>query len=380
MWKRRIYLDSAAGFANASSIHTEGVASRKAVEAARARVASVLSAHPDEIVFASTGTEADNLAILGCFDKAVALGAGGTPHIVTLLTEHPAVLERYRHLEKTGAEVTYVPVGADGRVDPKAIRAALRPETVIVSVMYANNEIGVIHPIKEIAKEIRAFKKHAGGSSAYPLFHTDACQAAPYLNMNVEQLGVDLLTFSGIKLGAGHGASVLYVRRGTPIAPVLFGGEQERGLRPGTENVPAIVALSVAFEAAQKNRERESERLLGLRDFFTHSITKKFPEARINGSLVERLPNNVHVSFPGITSELLVLELDARGIAASAGSACSSAKESGSSVLSALYGAGDEKKWGSVRFSFGFTTKKRHLEATLAALRKILKKYKEWHK
>lgn len=403
MFNRRIYLDYAAAapkakqalqaehtaqacFANPNSIHADGVAARRALEAARTSLAKRLGAHADEIVLCGSGTESDNLAILGAFKYARLSPdfAGRSVHIITTAIEHPAVLEACRHIEAVGGEVTYLSVNEQGLIDLKELRAALQPDTVLVSIAYANNEIGVIQPIREIRKEIAHFKKSHGGtdgtaqrSATYPLFHTDACQTAAYLNLNVEQLGVNLLTLNGAKIGAGHGAALLYVRRGTPIAPMLYGGGQEKNLRSGTENVAGVAGLAAALEVVQEKRERESARLGELRDYFMQVVQKEFPEARINGSLDERLPNNMHISFKNIQSELLVLELDAKGISASAGSACSSAKDSGSHVLEALYGKGDEKNWGSVRFSFGSKTSKRDIKKTLKVLSGIVEKYKK---
>ncbi len=369
-------------FSNASSIHKDGVLVREAVETARKSIAEILHSGTSEIIFTSTGTESDNLAILGAIDFAVIEGQILKPHIVTLVTEHPAVIERYKNLEKKGVEVTYVPVSSDGLVDPKDIRDALRPETILVSVMYANNEIGVVQPIREIAKEIRHYRKAQSSklkaeslNERYPLFHTDACQAAGYINMNTEQLGVDLMSFSSIKLGGGHGAAVLYVKRGTPIMPILFGGSQERGLRPGTENMPAIVALAAALTEAEKMKEKEVAFLQILQSYFISELQTLFSGIRINGSLEYRVPNNVHVSIPNISSELLVLELDAKGISASAGSACDSTKDVGSHVLEALYGKDDAKVWGSVRFSFGYKTTRKEINSVMKALKQIVEKY-----
>lgn len=369
-------------FSNASSIHKDGVLVREAVETARKSIAEILHSGTSEIIFTSTGTESDNLAILGAIDFAVIEGQILKPHIVTLVTEHPAVIERYKNLEKKGVEVTYVSVSSGGLVDPKDIRDALRPETILVSVMYANNEIGVVQPIREIAKEIRHYRKAQSSklkaeslNERYPLFHTDACQAAGYLNINTEQLGVDLMSFSSIKLGGGHGAAVLYVKRGTPIMPILFGGSQERGLRPGTENMPAIVALAAALTEAEKMKEKEVAFLQILQSYFISELQTLFSGIRINGSLEYRVPNNVHVSIPNISSELLVLELDAKGISASAGSACDSTKDVGSHVLEALYGKDDAKEWGSVRFSFGYKTTRKEINSVIKALKQIVEKY-----
>lgn len=395
MFNRRTYLDYAAAapkakqalqaehkaqacFANPGSIHADGVAARRVLETARTSLAKSLGAHADEIILCGSGTESDNLAVLGAFKYARLSPdfAGRSVHIITTAIEHPAVLEACRHIEAMGGEVTYLSVNEQGEIDIKELRAVLQPNTVLVSIAYANNEIGTIQPLREIRKEIAHFKK-SQCSTIYPLFHTDACQAAAYLNLNVEQLGVDLLTLNGAKLGAGHGAALLYARRGTPITPMLYGGGQEKNLRSGTENVAGAAGLAAALKTAQEKREKESARLGELRDYFIQALQKEFPEARINGSLGERLPNNVHVSFQNIQSELIVLELDAKGISASAGSACSSAKDSGSHVLAAMYGAGDDKEWGSVRFSFGLKTSKGDIKKTLKVLGGIVEKYKK---
>ena len=387
---KRIYLDYAAAapqlsiaraaflkgqslIGNASSIHKDGIAVKKALEEARIVVAKSISAHADEIVFTATGTESDNLAILGVFKEAVLGAKIKKPHIITTAIEHPAVLEACRHIESVGGEVTYVMPDEQGLINPKDVRAALKPETILVTVIYANNEIGTIAPIREIAKVIRQYKKET--DSAYPLFHSDACQAAQYVNMNVEQLGVDLLTFSGVKMGAGFGAAALYVKRKTPIASNGYGGGQEGGLRSGTPNVAAASAFAAACLEVMTNTEKETERLTALRDYFFDEVSKRWAGVRINGSRAERLPNNMHISFSNITSELLVLELDAKGISASAGSACSATEQSESEVLAALYGKGDGKKWGSVRFSMGPQTTKKDLDTVLFTLEKIFKKY-----
>lgn len=376
---RRAFTRAARISANPSSIHKPGLLASEELENAREKIANVLSAHSDEIIFVGSGTESDALAIMGVFKHARLSTefAGKNIHIITTVIEHPAVLEACRHLEKMGAQVTYLGVLPDGRIDLKEFKKALRPETILVSISYANNEIGTIQPVRDIAKEIRHYKKETK-SLEYPLFHIDACQTAQYENINVEQIGADLLTVNGTKLGGPSGIAFLYVRRGTPIEPILYGGGQEHGLRSGTENVPGAAAVAAALHSAQKIREKESKRLSKLRDHFLEEAEKRIPELRVNGSKKFRLPNNVHISIPNIKSELLVIELDAKGIAASAGSACSSAKDSGSHVLAGLYGESDEKKWGSVRFSFGRKTSEREIETTLSALEYIVNKYKEW--
>ena len=393
--KRQIYLDYAAGapvlpavaracmraemayLGNPSSIHKLGVASAQALSAARSEIAKVFNARADEIVFVSGGTESDNLAIRGVVARARVDLGNTSPHIITTVIEHPAVLETCRALEQEGVTVTYLSVSQDGLVDLKELRAALRPETVLVSVCYANSEIGVIQPIKEITKEVRHFKKVSGNPSlVYPLVHTDACQAVAYCNVNVEQLGVDLLSANGSKLGGPKGIGLLFVRRATPIAPIITGGGQQSGLRSGSESVADVIGLARALTHATLKKESESARLGGLRDWFFAHVHEYLPEVRINGSLTERLPNAINFSLPTIASELLVLELDARGVSASAGSACSSAKNVGSHTIVALYGEGDALKWGTIRLSMGLATRKADLIYTLKVLKETQQKYK----
>ena len=368
---------------NPSSIHRKGVESARAHTGARAEIATLLSAHPSEIFFAASGTESDNLAILGVFKHARMNPEfkDKTLHIITTMTEHPAVLEACRHLEVVGADVTYLAVDELGRIDMKQLRASLRPETVLVSIAYGNSEIGTTQSIRDIAKEIRHFKKSNGTlNQSYPLFHTDACQAIQYENCNVEQLGVDLLTFNGTKIGGPSGIALLYVRRGTPIAPIMYGGGQESGLRSGTENVVGCIGLAKALTIVRSIHEAEKQRLTQLRTTFLEQIEQRIPNARINGHRSFRLPNNIHISLRGIQSELLVLELDARGIQCSMGSACASTKDAGSHVLKALYGEDDDKTWGSVRFSIGRTTRSKDIERALTALETIAQKYEKWHR
>lgn len=367
-------------FANPSSIHTDGVLAKESLQKARKTVAGILHSSLGEIIFTGSGTESVNLAIMGVF-KHFRLNNDPKKvfHIITTTIEHSAVLEACRHLEKVGAEVTYLSVDEKGLINLKELRAALRPDTVLVSIGYVNNEIGTIQPVREIAKEIRHYKKVKGIEGQYPLFHTDACQAVSYLNVNVQQLGVDLLSFNGTKLGGPHGIGALFVSRDVLIDPLLYGGGQERGLRSGTENITGAIGLATAFFEAEKMKEKEVPFLQILQTYFISEIRNNFPGARINGSEESRVPNNVHVSFPNISSELLVLELDAKGISASAGSACDSAKDVSSHVLEALYGENDAKTWGSVRFSFGYKTTKKEINFVLKSLKQIEEKYQTWN-
>jgi cysteine desulfurase len=393
---KRIYLDYASGapvqkevsrviskhaliFANPSSIHRDGVQAKKILDEARSHVAEALYAHSDEIVFTGSGTESDNMAVLGVFKQARLSPdfKGRDVHIITSVIEHPSVLYACRHIEEVGGKVTYLSVDNNGQFDLKELKNALTPNTVLVSIAFANNEIGTIQPIKEIAKEIRRYRKVNSIDSRYPLLHTDACQAGTYLDLNVEQLGVDLMTLNGTKLGGPHGIGVLYLRRGTQVAPIIYGGGQENGFRSGTEDVARVTGMALSLKFAQKNIDKAVKVSMGLQKYFETSLVKKFPDCRINGGS-PKLPNNVSVSFKNISSELLVLELDAKGISASAGSACSSAKDAGSHVIEALYGKNDSNIYSTVRFSFGADTKKSDIVYTLKSLTEILKKYEKY--
>lgn len=396
--KNRIYLDHASATpadqsvvramtpywsqaaANPSALHRGGVAAKNALEDARRNVAHILGAHADEIVWTSGGTESDNLAIFGAVRASKQFVS--KPHVVTTVIEHAAVLESCRALEREGVSVTYVPVAATGIVSPKDIKAALRPNTVLVSVMYANNEIGTIQPIREIAKEIRHFKKHRtkrplGQAAQYPLLHTDAVQATNYLDMNVARLGVDMLSLNGSKIYGPKGVGILWKKRLVALEPIMHGGEQEYGLRAGTKNVPLVVGFSKAFSLTERMKTKECARLLKLRDYFFSRIIKEFPSAIINGDTKERLPNNANVSFPGYESDFLIIELDAHGIAVSGKSACKSADGEVSHVLASIRPGVDVTE-GSIRFSLGRSTQKTDIDAVIKALKEIFKKQQKW--
>ncbi len=354
--------------ANPSAIHELGVKERQKLEQARRLVAQILGAHADEIIFTSGATESNNLAILG-------MKRGD---MVTTNIEHASVIESARH---RGA--TIVPVEANGIVDPKKIKKAINKNTVLVSVMYANNEIGTIQPVREITKEIRHYNKTnnknlPAGKQVY--FHIDAVQAVNYLPLNVEKLGVDMLSFNGAKIYGPKGVGVLYVRRGTPISKIMFGGDQERGLRPGTENVAGAVALARALEETERIKESEVKRLVKLRDYFFTKI-RQMPfgsEIIVNGDRENRLPNNVNITIPKIPSDLLVIELSARGITASAKSACKAGDGKASHVLKAINPNMSETD-GSLRFSIGRDTTKPDIDYTVKALVEILKKLEKWY-
>src|SRR3989344_1321372 len=291
---KRIYLDYAAGVGNSSSVHADGRAAKKVLDTARAKIGAVLHCRPEEIVFTGSGTEANNLAIFGVPQDG---------HIISTNIEHHSIL---RPLQKRGAP-TFVPVKQNGIVDPADIAKALRPNSVPVSVIYANNESGTVQPIKEISKAIQNWKLKTGNWKLHgkaPLFHVDACQAAGYLDINVQNLGVDLMTINGAKVSGPQGTGALFVRRGTRLAPMILGGDQERGMRAGTENPTLLMDFAKALEAAAKNRERESKRLYSLRDRCISTILKEIPGSHLNGDPILRLPNNINISFNDVDGPL----------------------------------------------------------------------------
>lgn len=346
-------------FENPSAIYTSAQKAKHALERSRIKVAEILGCSPEEIIFTSGGTESDNLAILGTARAAKNKGK----HIITSKIEHHAVLRPCEQLEKEGFRVTYVPVNKYGIVDPQEVKNAVREDTVLVSIIYANNEVGTIQPIAKIG---RMCKKRG-----IP-FHTDACQATGYLPLNVDKLHLDLMTLNGSKMYGPKGSGILYARKGTKIQPVLFGGEQEKQLRPGTENVAAVVGFAKALEIAQKNREKESKRLMKLRDYMIEEITKTIPKVKLNGHAEKRLPNNVNISFLDIEGEALLLRLDMVGIEASSGSACTSGSLDPSHVILSL-GVPYEIAHGSLRFTLGKNTTKKDIDYVLEKLPKIVK-------
>ncbi|MDD3662874.1 MAG: cysteine desulfurase family protein [Candidatus Pacebacteria bacterium] len=376
-------------FANPSAIYSSGVAVRREIEEYRKKIALSIKAHSDEIIFTGSGTESDSLAILGVVaDYEMKNKKEGLeykiPHIITTKIEHPAVLENCRMIAESGrAEVTYVSVDEKGLVNVKEIKENLKDNTILVSVMYVNNEIGTIEPIEEIAKEIRYFKKK--NSSLYPFFHTDACQAINYLFIeNIEKLGVDLLTFNSSKIYGPKGIGVLYKKRNIEIGPLYFGGGQEFGLRPGTENVALIAGFSVALDKTLRIKNKEIVRLEKIRDYAIDKLLNlKINPFKIilNGDTKKRVPNNINISISSISSELLVLELDYCGIQVSEKSACHSTDKNSSHVIKAIRKTCSRKKnddnEGSLRISFGRQTKKKDIDILIKALIKILNKYKE---
>ncbi len=347
------------GFGNASSIHSVGQQARAAVERARESVATLVGAKPAEIVFTSGGTEADNLAIFGLAAaqarKGGAFEGDRRRHVITTQIEHHAVLNACQALERQGADVSYLPVDGDGLLDPDDVRRAIRPETILITVMYANNELGSIQPIAEIGRI---------ASEADVYFHTDAVQSAGKLRLNVNELGVDLLSISGHKIYGPKGAGALYVRAGTPLEPVMHGGHHERDRRPGTENVPGIVGLGKAAELAGRNLPSEAARVAQLRDRLEEGILSRVPQARVNGSRKNRVANTTNITFSFADGEALVIALDLKGLACSTGAACSSGAIEPSHVLTAI-GLAPEDARASLRFSLGRHTTDEEVEFAL---------------
>ncbi len=375
---RRIYLDNNATtpllpevfeamrpyfgehFGNASSIHQNGQEARVAVETAREAVARLLGCHSSEIVFTSGGTEADNLALAG-------LTAAGD-HVITSRIEHHAVLHACQHLEETGCEVTYLSVDGRGLVDPDDVRRALRPSTKLISIMTANNETGVLQLVEEIGKI---------AAEAGVKFHTDAVQAAAKVAVNVEQIGCHALSLSGHKMHAPQGVGALYVRKGTRLRPLFYGGGHERSLRAGTENVPGIVGLGMAAQmAAESLACGDDKRLAALRDRLEQGILSRIEDTGINGQGSPRVPNTTNIYFDHIDGEALVIALDLKGLAASGGAACSSGATEPSHVLAAM-GLRPDRARASIRFSLGKQTTEDDVDFALALVAENVARLRE---
>jgi cysteine desulfurase len=345
-------------FGNASSIHWFGQAAKKGTDRAREQVADLIHADPAEIVFTGGGTEADNQAVFGTASKLAAKGR----HLITSAIEHEAVLHAVKTLEKRGYEATYLPVDEFGMVHPDSVRDALRPDTVLVSVMAANNEVGTINPIAEIGKICR---------ERGVLFHTDAVQAAGKLPIDVRAWNVDLLSLAGHKLYGPKGVGVLYIRKGIKIDPYLIGGHHEKKRRAGTENVPGIVGLGAAAALAAARLPEESKRLMALRDALEARILAAVPHVRRNGHPEHRTCNTLNLSFQFIEGEGILLSLDYKGIAVSTGSACTSGDLAPSHVLLAM-GVPVHVAHGAIRFSLGHSTTADDLDVVVAALSEVV--------
>ncbi len=350
-------------YGNASSIHSFGQRARAAVERSRETVAGLLGARPGEIVFTSGGTEADNLAIFGLLGAAT----GARKHVISTQIEHHAVLNACQWLEEQGIEVTFLPVSSDGLVDPEAVRRAICPETVLITVMHANNELGTVQPIEEIGRI-------AAEADVY--FHCDAVQTAGKMALDVTRLGVDLLAISGHKFGAPKGVGALYVRKGTRLRPIFYGGHHERDRRPGTENVAGIVALGRAVELAQAHMVQDASRLAALRDRLENALVAQVSSARVNGARAPRTPNTSNITFPFIEGESLVIALDLKGVACSTGAACSSGAIEPSHVLTAIGLPPDEAR-ASLRFSLGHSNTREEIDYAIDVIPAAVERLRE---
>lgn len=403
MSRQRVYLDHAATtpidprvkeamepflteeFGNAGGLYREGRRAKETVDQSRETVAEILGCRPEEIIFTSGGTEGDNLALFGiahAYGKPAVEKPRG--HIITSAIEHHAVLHACKALEKEGFEITYLPVDKEGFVNPNDVRKALRPDTILVSVMYANNEIGTIEPIVKIAKIIKEYRKEnqkpeAGSrkleaNAKTPFLHSDACQAGGALDLNAEELGVDLMVLNGGKIYGPKGSGCLYVRRNTKITPLFYGGGQEFRKRAGTENVASIVGFATALALAQRARKEENTRVSALADYFYRELMARVsravlngPAMKISGEPTRRLPNNINVSVLDIEGEAFVLYMDEKGVACSTGSACTSESLDPSHVILAL-GKPYEFAHASLRFTLGRKTTKEDLDYTLGEI------------
>ncbi|MBU2540420.1 MAG: cysteine desulfurase NifS [Candidatus Omnitrophica bacterium] len=378
---KRIYLDYAATtptdpkvveamkpffserFGNPSSLHSFGQEAKQAIEEARSTLAQSLGAKPEEIIFTSGGTESDNMALFGVVEAKKDKGN----HIIVSAIEHHAVHEPAKLLEKRDTNVTYIPVDKGGLVNPEDVKKAIRPETILISIMHANNEIGTVQPISEIGSIAKA-----KGIT----FHSDAVQTVGHIPINVDELNVDLLSLSAHKFYGPKGVGALYVRKGTRIGRFLHGGDQEKGKRSSTHNTTGIVGLGAAVRLCQQNLAREEKEQIALRDKLIKGIQDKIPDCLLNGHVTKRLPNNVNFSFKYVEGESIILNLDMLGIAVSTGSACTSSNLEASHVLLAI-GLSHELAHGSLRFTLGRWTKEEEIDYCLEQLSPVIEKLRQ---
>jgi len=359
-----------AEFGNAASIHTPGQRARAAAETAREQVAALIGARPQEIIFTSGGTESDNHAIFGIVEAA----GGHDKHVVTSTIEHEAVLNACQALEKRGMKVTYLPVDSHGQIALNELRRVLRPETVLITIMHANNELGTVQPLEEIGRLAQ---------EADIYFHTDAVQSAGKIPIDVTALQVDMLSLSGHKFYAPKGIGALYIRGGTRLRQLLYGGHHQRGFRPGTENVAGIVGLGKAAEIARRSLADDAKRVALLRDKLQRGLLERVPQSRVNAAAAQRTPNTTNLVFPGVEGEALLIALDLKGLACSTGAACSSGAVEPSHVLTAI-GLPPEEARASLRFSLGRHTTSTDIDfalnvvpAAVAQLRELSPTYRK---
>jgi len=350
-------------FGNSSSLHSFGQEAAEALYVARSQVADSIGAKAEEIIFTSGGTESDNIALQGVLSRE----AGKRQHIITSVIEHPAVLNTCSFLESTGHDITYVPVDSEGIVNADDVKNAVRGNTVLISIMHANNEIGTIQPIKEIADI-------AKDNNIY--LHTDAVQSVGKIPVDVNSLGVDMLSISSHKLYGPKGVGALYMREGTRLNPILFGGGHERGMRPGTENIPGIVGFATASSLAKEHLDTDSKHMLRLRDSLIKGVFATLDDVRLNGHATQRLPNNANLSFKYVEGESMLMLLDMAGIAVSTGSACSSRSLHASHVLDSI-GLEPDYIHGSVRMTLGKENSMEEIEYLVGALQETVTKLRQ---
>ncbi len=364
---KRVIVDTLDVFGNPSSAHSFGREARERVENARCRAASLLGARPRELFFTSGGSEGNNLVLrsVACRDRKCPIGrrkVGGPPHVITSAVEHPSVRETCRCLEREGVEVTYLPVDSTGMVDPEDVRKAIRPHTLLISIMAANNEVGTIQPVEEIGK--------VAAEAGVP-FHCDAVQYFAKKPIDVQRWGVSYLTASAHKIGASKGTGILYVRRDVHVCPLITGGHQEAGLRAGTENTIGIAALGEACRIFAERGERMMEEVRRLRDRLEKGIFERIPDVRLNGHPERRMENTLNVSFAGVEGEAILYRLDFEGIAVSTGSACSTGSLEPSPVLTAM-GLSHKEAHGSIRMSVGWETTDEDIDYVLDVLPRVI--------
>ena len=359
-------------YGNPSALYNLGRQAHFVINETRKNIAQILHALPENIIFTGSGTESDNMAIIGVARSHEKHGK----HIISIGIEHHAVLRPLEVLEKEGFQITFVPVGSDGLVSAKDVLSAIRPDTILISIMYANNEMGAIQPIAEIGRELLKYRKEH--KTEYPFFHSDACQAPEYLDLDVEKLHVDLMSMNGGKMYGPKGVGMLYLRRGVKIMPIVVGGGQENGRRAGTENVSSIVGFGSALERAQANRIKESSRMRELTSYLWKKISDNIPDVKLNGPEIgeNRLPNNLNVTFKNIEGEAMLLYLDEYGIMCSTGSACTSESLEPSHVLRAM-GMPYEMAHGSLRFTFGRENTKEDVDYLMKYLPAIVNQLRE---
>lgn len=371
-------------FHNPNGLYKGSVISRQKLESFRLKIGKVFNVSSEEIIFTSGGTESDNLAILGSFFAFKKQNPGFTPHIIVSSIEHPAVLETVQFLENTGeAKVSYIGIDKDGIILLDELKKNITPETILISVMYVNNEIGTIQPVNEIVKIIRHYKKHIlqNVHAVYPLVHTDASQAILYQDLNIEKIGVDMLSCNAGKIYGPKGVGLLVKRKRIPLEPLFYGGNQEWGYRPGTHSLPLIAGLCRALEDVVNLRQKEKERISKLHDILLLGLQTNFPDIEVHGSLLSKIPGILNISYPKIESDLFVLELDALDIEVSSKTACKYDDPNESYVLAALkHGEISNGEFGTIRISIGRYTREQDIRKFLEAFKTVIKKYQDFYK